>query len=46
MAIEEKPESVEAPEPEAVASTSPEEQEAADFITGQVLDKGATFFEG
>jgi hypothetical protein len=41
----------EVPEPKADAEKPEEEkqdlsEEAADFITSQVLDKGATFFEG
>jgi len=52
MPVEEVPESGGVPEQESGESTSPEEreqnltEEAADFITSQVLDKGATFFEG
>jgi hypothetical protein len=52
MAIEEVPESGGDPEPEPGAAINPEErkqklaEEAADFITSQVLDKGATFFGG
>ena len=52
MPIEELPEPGEAPEPEPGAAINPEErnqnlaEEAADFITSQVLDKGATFFGG
>ncbi|HMC58517.1 MAG TPA: hypothetical protein VKJ01_04935 [Candidatus Solibacter sp.] len=40
------------PEPDSGAAINPEErerklaEEAAEFITSQVLDKGATFFEG
>jgi hypothetical protein len=52
MAIEEAPESGGVPEPENGAATNPEErnqkltEEAAEFITSQVLDKDATFFGG
>ena len=52
MAIEEVPESGGDPEPEPGAAINPEErkqklaEEAAEFITSQVLDKGATFFGG
>ena len=52
MAIEEVPEPGAVPEPETVAANNPEErnqnltEEAADFITSQVLDKDATFFGG
>ena len=40
------------PEPDSAAAIDPEErerkqaEEAAEFITSQVLDKGANFFEG
>jgi hypothetical protein len=52
MAIEEVPEPGAAPEAETGAAINPEErnqdvtEEAADFITSQVLDKDATFFGG
>ena len=42
----------EVPEPAAGTDPNPQEQEqnsadeAADFVTSQVLDKDATFFEG
>ena len=52
MPIEEVPESGGVPEPKTGESTRVEEreqhlaEEAAEFITSQVLDKGATFFGG
>ena len=52
MVIEEVRESAGEPETERGAAIHPEEQdrklvdEAAEFITRQVLDRGATFFDG